>query len=311
MRRSRKRKTTMLAVTLGALVVLASCSGSSDESTSPVAADAAPEAGDASSDGAASDESARGDVSAAGEGSGERPGDVELAVIRESRREVVHTARVEIHAEDVEQTIREATTIVDGARGFLFSQDAELDDEAVVTATYKVPPESFDTVLDDLSDLGEVVTRNVDSEDVTGQIVDLDARLAAARTSAERLRTLLGETGSVVELLEVERELAARDADVEALAAQLADLEARVELATITLTVTPPDEPAEEPDDDGPVGFVGALEGGWGAFLAAGSAVLVAVGYTLPFLAVAGVVALAALTVLRRRRRSVATADQR
>lgn len=292
------RTTSMLLVAaVGTTLLLASCSGGANS-------DPAPAANEASGGGAASSDVAE---DGAGTRSGERPGDVDLAVVREARRDVVHTARVVLHADDVEQAVRDATSVVDGAGGFLFSQEAELDDDPVVTATYKVPPQSFDAILDDLGGLGEVAGRDVDSEDVGGQLVDLEARLAAARTSAERLRALLGEAGDVADLLEVERVLAERDADVEALAAHLTDLEARVELATITLTVTPPDEPAEEAGEQDPAGFVSALADGWDAFLAAAGGIIVVVGYALPFLVAATLAALAAFTMVRRRRRTAPT----
>lgn len=309
MERSRKprppgrHRRAVLALALGALLVSASCSGGGGEDASSGVSD--PGGADAGRLDEAAAPAPGSDAEAGGGGgaSDQRPGNVDVASIRTSRREVVHTASVDVRVDDVEQAVRAATSIVEGAGGYLFAQDADLDDDPVATATFKVPPESFAAVLDDFGELGDVQTRSVDSEDVTGQAVDLEARVAAARTSAERLRNLLRETGSVADLLEVERVLAERDADVEALEAQLAELEARVELATITLTVTAPHTTAKEPDDRDATGFVGALRDGWGALVAASGGLLVALGYTLPFLALGGLAA-GVVVVVRRRRRT-------
>ncbi len=286
--------------------MLASCSDGGGDDTLSAASD--PGVGDAprADDLVSPEQGAGTEASDAGGDSSARPGNVDVASIRASTRKVVQTARVDVRVDDVEQAVRAATSIVEGVGGYLFSQDSELDDDPVGSATFKVPPESFVGVLDDFGDLGEVETRSVDSKDVTGQAVDLEARVAAARTSAERLRSLLTETGNVVDLLEVERVLAERDADVEALEAQLADLEARVELATITLTASAPDAAPAPDGHDEPAGFVGALEDGSGAFVAAASEILVAFGYMLPFLAVAGLVAVVVVIVRRRRRTATA-----
>ena len=75
---------------------------------------------------------------------------------------------------------------------------------------YKVPPAAFDATIDVFAELGDVKMRDVDTEDVTGAVVDLEARLASARTSVDRLRELLTTSGGVNDLLAVEQTLAQR-----------------------------------------------------------------------------------------------------
>ena len=67
-----------------------------------------------------------------------------------------------------------------GAGGYLFSQQATLGDDASIEAVYKIPPAAFDATIDTFAEIGEVKTRDVDTEDVTGAVVDLEARLASA-----------------------------------------------------------------------------------------------------------------------------------
>lgn len=236
--------------------------------------------------------------------SGDGGSPVDLASARRAdAREVIYTAYMEVGAVDVERAARRAHDVVAEAGGYLFSASEQgLDDEhPSVTLTFKVPPDSYETVLDSFGELGRVAERRVDTEDVTGQVVDLDARLDAATTSADRLRELLAETGNVGDLLNVERELAAREAQVESLTGQLAALREQIDLATITLHVVKPSETTPAVSDDIP-GFIEGAKTGTAAFVNVLLVIATAVGFSLPFLALAVVVGGPILLVVRRRR---------
>jgi hypothetical protein len=73
---------------------------------------------------------------------------------------------------------------------------------------------------------------------VTDQIVDLDARLASARATEQRLTELLrSRTGKLSDVLEVERELARVRLDIERLDAEKTNVGRRVSYATIGVTI--------------------------------------------------------------------------
>jgi len=280
----------LMGVIVG-VAMLAGCSGSDDDDAGS-SADAAGGGSEAATDGDATQA-----TSVA----------VDLANTRapERARDVISTAELTIEAADPEDAAARATVVARDAGGHLFSQEAALADDTEVRAVYKVPPDRFDAVVTALSALGEVQTRVIDTEDVTGQVVDLEARLATARTSVERLRELLTSSGNVGDLLAVEQSLAQREAEMESLAAQLAARRARVDLATISLHVVKAvSASASEVSDDIP-GFLAGLRTGAAAFGNSVLVVVTALGFTLPFLALGLVVGLP-LWVLTRRRRTAA-----
>ena len=61
--------------------------------------------------------------------------------------------------------------------------------------TFKIAPESFQTALARLGDIGEVRTQNVTADDVTERVVDLQSRITTAEASVDRLRGFLGYSG--------------------------------------------------------------------------------------------------------------------
>ena len=84
---------------------------------------------------------------------------------------------------------------------------------------------------------GQVRSRSVQQEDLTRQIVDTEARLTALRTLRDRLQALLsGRPGRLSDLLELERELARVQGELDSLTATLAALRQRVDMSELSIT---------------------------------------------------------------------------
>jgi hypothetical protein len=265
--------------------------------------------GDAATAADGGEEPAAAGAGEGGSGVSASPPPVDLAATRtpEQAQAIISTAAIHLDTRAPEAAAARATAIVRDAGGHLFSQQAALGDEASVQVVYKVPPERFDAVLDAFGELGEVTSRTVDTEDVTGQVVDLEARLASTRTSVDRLRELLASSGGVSDLLAVEQALAQREAEAESLAAQLTALRARVDLATITLEIGQTAAAATAEVSDDIPGFLTGLRSGAAAFGNAVLVVVTVVGFVLPFLALAVVVGGPVWYVSRRRRPAAGT----
>src|SRR5690606_35618638 len=116
--------------------------------------------------------------------------------------------------------------------------------------------------------------------------------------SVDRLRELMAETGSLSELIDAEVALTERQAELESYQQQLAALEDQIALAALDVDVVPRGS-AVSAD---PAGFGDGLLAGWNGLIVSLNALVIALGFLLPWLAIAGVVILL-VWVLRRRRR--------
>lgn len=84
---------------------------------------------------------------------------------------------------------------------------------------------------------GELKSDSVSTEDLTRAIVDTEARLRAARTLRDRLQALLASRpGKLSDLLDVERELARVQGDIDSTESNLAVMRTRVSMSVATLT---------------------------------------------------------------------------
>lgn len=84
---------------------------------------------------------------------------------------------------------------------------------------------------------GRILETTTTSEDLTQQIIDVEARLRAQRTLRDRLQALLAsKPGKLAELLEVERELARVQGELDAATSTLQVYHARVATELLTLS---------------------------------------------------------------------------
>lgn len=107
------------------------------------------------------------------------------------------------------------------------------------TLTVRVPADKLSTVLNQFRGLGRVRQDQLSTEEVTDQVIDLEARLKNARTTEQRLIAVLTDrTGKVKDILEVEREIARTREQIERMEAQRQNLMRRVEMATVNVTLS-------------------------------------------------------------------------
>ena len=107
-----------------------------------------------------------------------------------------------------------------------------------ISATLRVPADQLEASLAEFRKLGRVETESQNGEEVTAQYVDLEARLANARNTAQRLTDLLRErTGKLADVLAVETELDRVRGEIESMEAQRKSLSSRVEFASVNVTV--------------------------------------------------------------------------
>ncbi|HVF04013.1 MAG TPA: DUF4349 domain-containing protein [Frankiaceae bacterium] len=214
-------------------------------------------------------------------------------------RETIRTATMTVRVEDVTGAARSAVRAAEAAGGFL---EAEKTDTETTTLTLRVPPDEFTEVSDALAKLGAVADRSVATDDVTGEVADVEGRLKAARASTERVRGLLRRANTISEVTTLESELNEREAALESLQTRQRALAGKTSLASLTVTFTKPPPPVQAaPKLDGAGGFTSGLNAGWRVFRTTVSVLLVILGAVLPFALLALVVA-APVYVLRRRR---------
>jgi hypothetical protein len=222
----------------------------------------------------------------------------------QQERKVIYTASMTVRAQDVPAAAQQAKQVVIAAGGHLAKEESTSAERTRASALleFKIPPARYPEVLGSLGkDLGRQLRLEQGTQDVTLQVADVDSRLKSAQQALDSLRTLLKKADTIGQVLQVEREIAGREADLESLQAQQKELAAQVGLATLTLRLVGPT--AEVPDSsEEPAGFLGGLKSGWDSLVAFLKVLLTVLGTVLPWLIVVAPVTVLAIVLLRRRR---------
>jgi hypothetical protein len=211
---------------------------------------------------------------------------------------VIKTARVELEVDrgEVRGAADRAAAVAERWGGLVVSLSVEGERATSAAVVVRVPADRFGRAVTDLRDIGRPVGESIDTEDVSRELVDLDARLRNLVAQEGVLLGLMNEATTVAATIQVQRVLGDTQSQIERLRGQIRYLSDRVAMATIAVDVRASGaEPAAAP---GPIrkAFGDAAD----AALTVVAAVIVAVGAALPVVALA---ALAAVTWAFARRR--------
>jgi hypothetical protein len=163
-----------------------------------------------------------------------------------------------------------------------------------------VPAEKFQSVVDELAkSLGTEQERGINTEDVTEQTVDLDARIAVQQARVDSGRRLLAQAKSLNDLVMLEKEVATRESDLASLQSKKRHLADLSTLSTITVVLSHPKAAVVARAETTP-GFWTGLKGGWKSLIASLSVLLTILGALLPWVIALGLPAWGIIYVIRR-----------
>lgn len=217
-------------------------------------------------------------------------------------RAMIYTGSVTVRVDDVTIAAEKVRALANSQGGFVGSEKSSNRDGAESAAiTIRIPAEKFDGVLTDLGRIGKELDRQVNTEDVTAAVVDLEARIKAQQASVDSVRRMFAQAKQLSEVVQLEQELTKRQAELDALLAKQRRLDDLVKLSTITVTLVGPDTDYAPPVEEDP-SFLGGLKAGWNTFLLILRVAAAFIGFLLPFAVVAAIVVVPLWWWLRRRR---------
>jgi hypothetical protein len=220
-----------------------------------------------------------------------------------TERSLIYTGSVIVKTDDVVKAADDAIALAVAQGGIVGADRRQLNqDRSSTILIFRVPSAKFAATLDALAKLGAEQSRQVQADDVTEAIIDLDARLKNQQASVDRIRTLLAQAKTTAEVISIEAELSRRVAELDSFTQRRSKLAGLVSMSTITLNLRGPAAPQAE--DEEKTGFVAGLESGWDAFLASVKIVMTVLGFLLPWFLAIGVPLWLLIWLLRRGHRN-------
>lgn len=215
---------------------------------------------------------------------------------------VIVTGSLHLTVDDPVAAAVSAQDIVAGAGGRTDFSSQTSARTTSVHATYRIPADDYDNARARLRELGTVTREETSTEEAGARIADLDARASALQSSIARLRELMGSAGTTSELLEAERELTSRQAELDSLAAEREWYSDQVRYSTLDVVFSSASAV--------PAPSASAWERSWSLF----SEGMGTIGYVLiivlPWVVLASIILIAARAVVRRSRRARASGQK-
>ena len=159
----------------------------------------------------------------------------EITVKSESK--IIKTADLRFPSTNISESSKNIIAAVKKYKATVQSDNSGKDYSSFFrNISIRIPNQSFDAFINEISNgVAYFDKKEISSQDVTEQFVDIEARLKAKRTLENRYLQILNKASKVSEILEIERELATIREEIEAKQGQLQYLQSKVSMSTVTI----------------------------------------------------------------------------
>jgi hypothetical protein len=222
------------------------------------------------------------------------------------------TINIEVEAGKFQTVFDQARLLADRYGGYIVSANSSATSEGVEdtsvksgTVAIRIPFASFNKAVSDAKALGEVKGEQIQSQDVSEEYVDLQARIRNSEANVEAIFLLMDKATTLDQILQVRSTLTNAQQELEQLKGRLSYLEGHTSYSTLTMSIYEPGTKVVEPPKD-EWGFVAALKSALHKFVDATNAIVRGLGTLIPVLIVVAIVAyivyLIARAIIRRNR---------
>lgn len=155
-------------------------------------------------------------------------------------RKIIYNATVDLLADNFTTAQRSLLSLIQKHKGYLSETNIGSTPGSPREGTWKirVPEAEFSGFMADVVKLGELQTTHTDSQDVTAEFYDLQARISNKQVEEKRLLDhLQRSTAKLSDILQIEREISRVRGEIEQMQGRLRVLANMTSLTTITVTL--------------------------------------------------------------------------
>ena len=151
---------------------------------------------------------------------------------------IIRTGELTLQVSDLSAAVRNGDAAVTRAGGYISgsTQNGVGGDETAQT-TYRIPSAAWQSTLAALHGLAStVVSESIKTDEVTGQVVDLTARIANLRATEAALQAIMAKAAKISDVLDVQSQLTTTRGEIERLVGDKAHLEDQASYGSLAVT---------------------------------------------------------------------------
>ncbi len=167
-------------------------------------------------------------------------------------RQITFSSHVYMETSEFESSQQTLTELLQKHNAYIDYTDIYSDVRDSRNAYYsiKVPAASYSDFLADLNDVGQILNLSEQSEDLTSQVIDVEARLESLERQEARLLALLDETGELSDLILIQDQLAQVQYEIESYLGQQRALQGLISYSTISIDIAEVKQLSDVPQED-------------------------------------------------------------
>ena len=152
-------------------------------------------------------------------------------------QKIIKEASLRFETNDLQDTFNQIQTAIAANKASIQNDSEGKDyDNVYRNLTVRVPSQNFDAFINAISKgVSYFERKDISSQNVTEQYIDLTSRLNTKRKLEERYLQILQKATKISEILEIEKQISAIREEIEAKEGQLRYLESRVSESTVTI----------------------------------------------------------------------------
>lgn len=153
-------------------------------------------------------------------------------------RKLIKEGEIEFETEDINSSRQLVLKAINHFGGYVATdQESKEPGKKINTITVRIPSEKFDAFISEATTgISTFEKKDIRVKDVTEEFLDVEARLKTKKALESRFSELLKQTKSVIEILEIEKQMAQLRSDIESIEGRLKFLQSQVSLSTLSFT---------------------------------------------------------------------------
>jgi hypothetical protein len=150
----------------------------------------------------------------------------------------IFTGSITLEVNSVEGILFQIQNLVERNEGFVeYLNSYGTDYNQNANLTIRVPQKKFNGTMFQIETLGIVLNKSTGSEDVSEQLIDLEARLKSYTREETNLYNLLDKSKTIADIIAIERELSRIRSEIESLEGRLKYYDSKITMSTININL--------------------------------------------------------------------------
>ena len=164
----------------------------------------------------------------------------DAASVAEAHRQIIRNGDLAIRVKQIEPAERQIENLIATERGYVDSASSTdlASDHPQIKISLRVPENLFESTLTTIESMGVRLSKTVNSQDVTGQLIDLDARVTTMKDEEKTYQNLLGRSNNLETAMQLRDKLTELRSQIESIAGQRKSMGELAALSTISVTLS-------------------------------------------------------------------------